>query len=103
MSTLENKFHEDMKNIYFEAKKELKYNASRFIQLVASEGGVKAAKKLISKSEGTHGFEVLCENKRLDLSVEALVSKPEYHDLFTSEERQACKDRLKDFGYEFDK
>lgn len=35
MSSLENKFHEEMNNIYFTAKKELKYNASRFVQLVA--------------------------------------------------------------------
>ena len=34
MSAIENKFHEDMKNIYFTAKKEIKYNASRFFQLV---------------------------------------------------------------------
>lgn len=100
MSTLENRFHEDMKNIYFTAKKELKYNASRFFQLVSREGGVKAAKQLISKSGGTYGFEVLWENKRLDLSVEALVLKPEYHELFTDDERQTCRNRLKEFGYE---
>ena len=101
MSILENKFHEEMNNIYFTAKKELKYNAARFIQLVSAEGGVKAAKKLISKSGGTYGFEVLWENKRLDLSVEALVLRPEYEALFTSEERETCKNRLKDFGYQF--
>ncbi|WP_010247762.1 hypothetical protein [Acetivibrio cellulolyticus] len=101
MSTLENKFHEEMNNIYFIAKKELKYNAARFIQLVSAEGGIKAAKKLISKSGGTYGFEVLWENKRLDLSVEALVLRPEYEALFTDEERETCKNRLIEFGYEF--
>lgn len=102
MSTLENRFHEDMKNIYFSAKKELKYNASRFFQLVSRDGGVKAAKQLISKSGGTYGFEVLWENKRLDLSVEALVLRPEYHELFTVEERETCMNRLKEFGYEIE-
>ncbi|MCT4660941.1 MAG: hypothetical protein N4A40_03695 [Tissierellales bacterium] len=100
MSTLENKFHEDMKDIYFIAKKELKYNASRFFQLVASEGGVKAAKQLISKSGSTYGFEVLWEHKRLDLSVEALVLRPEYKELFTDEERKICMNILTEFGYE---
>jgi len=100
MSTLENKFHEDMNNIYFIAKKELKYNASRFIQLVSREGGLKAAKQLISKSGGTYGFEVLWENNRLDLSVEALVLRHEYQELFTAEEREICRNRLKEFGYE---
>ena len=100
MSTLENKFHEDMNKIYFTAKKELKYNASRLFQLVSREGGVKAAKQLISKSGGTYGFEVLWENKRLDLSVEALVLRREYHELFTDDERETCRNRLKEFGYE---
>jgi len=100
MNVLEIKFTEDMNNIYHTAKKELKYIASRFILLVARDGGVKAAQKLISKSGGTYGFEVLWENKRLDLSVEALVLKPEYSELFTVEEREICKNRLKEFGYE---
>jgi hypothetical protein len=56
MKTLENKFREDMNSIHFTAKKELKYNASRFIQLVSREGGFKAAKQIISKSGGTMGI-----------------------------------------------
>ncbi len=91
-----------MNNIYITAKKELNYNASRFIQLVAREGGRKAAKQLISKSGNTYGFEVLWENKRLDLSVEALVLNPEFHELFTEEERAICRNRLKEFGFKFD-
>lgn len=102
MSTLENKFHEDMMNIYLTAKKELRYNASRFFQLVSRERGIKAAKQLISKSGGTYGFEVLWENKRLDLSVEALVLRPEYYELFTDVERETCRNRLLEFGYKFE-
>lgn len=89
-----------MKNIYFTAKKELGYNATRFMQLVAQKGGLQAAKQLISKEGGTYGFEVLWENNRLDLSVEALVLKDEYAELFTSAERDICRNRLKEFGYE---
>ena len=99
MGSLENKFHEEMLNIYITAKKELKYNASHFLQLLSYEGGVKAAKQLISKDDGTYGFLILWKNKRLDLSVETLVLKPEYHDLFTDIERERCGDRLKQYGY----
>lgn len=99
MSELESRFHEEMKNIYYAAKKEIGYNASRFIQIVSNEGGLKAAKKLITKNGGTYGFEVLWENKRLDLSVETLVLKPEYRELFTDEEIERCKSRLNDYGY----
>lgn len=88
LKLIENKFHDDMINIYFTAKKELGYNATRFIQLIFQVGGLQAAKQLITKRGGTYGFEVLCEYKRLDLSVEALVLRSEYEKLFTDEERK---------------
>jgi len=103
MNQLEIKFHEDMRDIYLTAKKELKYNASRFWQLVSEKGGVQAAKTLIAKDGGTYGFEVLWEHRRLDLSVEAHVLKPEYTDLFTNEERKLCRDRLIAFEFDVDK
>lgn len=49
------------------------------------------AKQLISKSGGTYGFEILWDNNRLDLSVEVLVLKSEYQELFTEEERKICR------------
>ena len=60
MSTLENKFHEDMNNIYFTAKKELKYNASRFIQLYQKKAGLKQQNNLSPRWR--HTVEVLWEN-----------------------------------------
>lgn len=100
MEWLEKKFNEDMQQIYIRAKKELRYNATRFIQLVSEKGGLQAAKQLIAKDGGTYGFEVLWENKRLDLSVEAHVLQPEYQELFSNEEIDMCRNRLKEFGYE---
>ncbi len=99
MSLLEKKFNSDMINIYVQAKKELGYNATRFMQLVSEKGGLTAAKQLVTKDGGTYGFEVLWENKRLDLSVEAHVLKPEYESLFTTEELEICRKRLSEFGY----
>ena len=99
MDQLEKKFNEDMKNIYLAAKRELKYNASRFWQLVCDKDGVQAARILIAKEGGTYGFEVLWEHKRLDLSVEALVLKPEYYSLFTDDERKMCKNRLEQYEF----
>jgi hypothetical protein len=99
MNQLEKNFNEDMKNIYLTAKKELKYNASRFWQLVCEKGGLQAAKILIAKDGGTDGFEILWEHGRLDLSVEAHVLKPEYAELFTNEEKVMCRERLESFGF----
>ena len=91
MTLLEKKFNADMHNIYIAAKKELGYNASRFMQLVSQKGGVQAAKQLIATDGGTYGFEILWEYKRLDLTVEAHVIKDEYKELFTEKEIDNCK------------
>ena len=81
------------------AKKECGYNASRFLQILGTKGGVAAAKQLINKPGGTDGFTTLWEHGRLDLSVEAHVLKLEYAELFTDEERRICQKRLEQFGY----
>lgn len=99
MKMLEHQLNTDMRNIYITVKKEIGYNATRFLQLLYEKGGLQAAKILISKEGGTYGFEVLREHKRLDLSVEAHVLKPEYRELFTDEERKMCRERLERFGY----
>jgi hypothetical protein len=96
---LEKQFHKDMVGIYERAKNECGYVATRFIQMVADKGGLATAKELIIKDDDTYGFERLYELKRLDLSVEALVLDNEYRSLFTSYEKQRCKDRLKKYGY----
>lgn len=103
MNEIEKKFNNDMLYIYTTAKKELGYNASRFIQLVSDKGGLNAAKQLISKEGGTYGFEVLWEKKRLDLSIEAFVLKPEYNELFSDEEKMTCKERLEKFDFDIKK
>ena len=81
------------------AKKECGYNASRFLQILGTKGGVAAAKQLINKPGGTDGFTTLWEHGRVDLSVEAHVLKLEYAELFTDEERRICRERLEQFGY----
>lgn len=90
-----------MKNIYFRAKNECRYVASKFLQVVAEIGGVEAARTLILRDGGTEGVAKLWELGRLDLSVEALVLKPEYRELFTDHEREACRNRLKEYNYKF--
>ncbi|GAB4273942.1 hypothetical protein [Thermincola ferriacetica] len=73
MNELERSFHKEMLNIYKRADEELGYRATRFLQMLSEKGGVATAIRLVSKPGGTEGFTVLWENKRLDLSVEALV------------------------------
>lgn len=101
MRDLSLQFHDSMIDIYVKAKKECKYNAARFLQVVTEKGGVEAARTLILKDGGTDGFAKLWELGRLDLSVEVLVLKDEYTQLFTDHEREECRNRLKKYNYKF--
>ena len=47
MTEIEKCFHNAMVNIYKTAKSECGYNATRFLQLVSTKGGLAAAKQLI--------------------------------------------------------
>jgi 5-methylcytosine-specific restriction enzyme A len=94
-------FHKDMLNIYSEAKK-VGYEASRFRTMVANQGGYGVAKKFIHNNSPSEGFVNLWERKRLDLTVEALILKEDYHSLFTEEERSIVRERLQEYGFAMD-
>lgn len=98
---LENLFHNDLINALTQAKEECGYNATRCMQMIARDGGLATAKRLIGNdsSQMTDGFIKMWENRRLELTIEFLVLKPEYEALFTEEERQVCRERLKNAGF----
>ena len=54
--------------------------------------------KLVTK-EATTGLEKLWEKGRLDLSVEAVMIKNEYRELFDSDVIKICEKKLKSCGY----
>ncbi|UZW12852.1 hypothetical protein OSC52_13440 [Clostridium pasteurianum] len=100
MADIERKFHTAMVDVYRKADKECGYRATRFLQMLGEKGGVKTAKELISKDGGTEDFLKLWQFGRLDLSIEALVQKDEFKNLFTDEELRMCKERLQKYGYD---
>lgn len=102
VNSLEKKFNRDLQDMILTCKRELGYNPSRFIQLASEIGYLQAARQVILKEGATYGFEILWENNRLDLSIEAYVLKPEYKLLFTEEEKRICRERLLEFGYKVD-
>ncbi|HBF8535342.1 TPA: hypothetical protein STY79_001035 [Clostridioides difficile] len=101
MNQIELDLYHDMVNIYKEADLQCNYKPTRFLQLINNKGALLAAKELINKEGVTEGFTRLWECKRLDLSLEVLVLKEKYKELFTDEEREICINRLKDYGYKF--
>jgi hypothetical protein len=92
-------FHEAMREVYRRAKRECNYSATRFLEMVSDKGGVATAKHLLCASDIQYGFAELWERRRLDLTVEAHVLKPEFESLFTPEERQEAYRRLAAHGY----
>ncbi|MXZ33033.1 MAG: hypothetical protein F4234_09205 [Gammaproteobacteria bacterium] len=94
---LESQFHEAMLDIYRRAKEEAGYNASLFLRMVVDQGGLQAARKLINSREPSSGYTRLFELDRLDLTVEAVVlQSSHFHPLFTEQELEVCKTRLRD-------
>ena len=90
----ERAFHRAMIAIYETAKRDAKYKAARFLQMVSEHGGVEAAHQLLRGSAASDGFTALYVAGRLDLTVEAHVLKPEFQDLFTDAERSVARSRL---------
>jgi hypothetical protein len=88
-----------MKDLYIRAKKEANYTAGYFLTMLSSYGGLGTAHRLLASSEVSTGFTTLFERGRLDLTVEALVVKPEFADLFSEDEVEAALERLRQLGY----
>src|ERR1700730_11487687 len=83
-------------------KKELRYNATRFNQMLEEHGGVETARRLINSADPSQGFGVLWESQRLELSVEALAMLPWYAPLFTAPELSLARRRLIDHRFDVD-
>lgn len=91
---LEQDFDAEMRQIHHRAKEEIGYNAMRFLQMLQKHGGVETARRLLP--EMSDGFVTLWEKRRLDLTVEYLVLQPRWDALFTDDERELARQRLRD-------
>lgn len=95
----EHQFHEAMLDIYHRAKAEAGYNATRFLSMVVEHGGLETARYLLHASTVSEGYSALWERKRLDLTVEAMILRPEWQALFSDVERRIAVNRLREYGY----
>lgn len=110
-SPLQKRFHDDMLDIFRLAGEATRkprpdgtfirgYWASYFLRGVRNHGGVPYAHRLLEAEGTTDGFARLTEEGRLDLTVEALVLRPEYKGLFPEHERQIAASRLAHAGFQ---
>ena len=99
MEVLTRTFEEELREKMIQAKKECKYNPTRFNQMLAQYGGVETARRLIASAQKTgnlsEGLSTLWSCGRLDLSMEESVCKPEYAALFSETEIMYCKNILR--------
>ena len=96
---LETKYQNELLNRVAIMKKELKYNPTRYVQLISTHGAVKATKMLLTKNENSYGFTELWGLKRLDLSCEATMLEEPFSSLFTEKEIEISKKKLSELGY----
>ena len=68
---------------------------------VAAEEALKTARRTLSGSRLSDGFNALQAKGRLDLSLEALVIDKRFTSLFTDEEANEALTRLLEAGYRF--
>lgn len=71
----------------------------RTLEAIETIGALKTAKRVLSRGRSSDGFTALAEQKRLDLSLEALVLLPAFGPLFTDEEANFCLDHLMQAGF----
>lgn len=75
------------------------YNPTRFLQMLEINGPVNTAIALVTGPNIHEGLSKLWEFKRLDLSVEAIICKEKYRQLFSEEVLKGAKKRLTELGY----
>lgn len=95
-------FHRAMLNGADLLKCEIGYNPTRFNQMVSENGGVAAAKALLSATspDASDGFTTLWMARRLDASVEAVALLPWYRHLFSDDELARAEYRLAEHGFD---
>ena len=92
------RFQQEMFRVYREVT-EFRYYPTYFLRMVNEQGGLAAAKQLLSGDAVSSGFTRLWKEQRLDLSVEAVVLQEPWRSLFTDEELAKARRRLEEVGY----
>lgn len=96
---LTKEFDRAMRGVYDRARTEAGYNATYFLGMLADHGGQETARRLLHSPAVSEGFTALWERGRLDLTVEAVVLKREFAELFTEDELELARRRLSEFGH----
>ena len=98
--SLEKQFEQEMLRIYEEEKSQIGRQANYFFQAISELGGFETARVLLEKPHPSEGFADLWKANRLDLTVEALVLREPWRQLFEDRHLAIAEKRLKDARYD---
>ncbi|MEG0295903.1 MAG: hypothetical protein RR620_04225 [Clostridium sp.] len=94
MEILEKKLQQEVIKNCEIAEKEYECKMTKFLETIDRFGIVRTAQEIFRKGRTSHGFNKLAEVKHLELTMEATIVKPQYAELFTDEEVNACYELL---------
>ena len=96
MGPVEQQLGRRMLMAYETAKRELGYNATRFLQMLSEQGGLATAQSLLRTPTPSNGFTRMWMEGRPELTVEYIALDPRFAELFTAEELATARERLGD-------
>ena len=99
METLEKKLQQEIIKSCEKAEKEYGCNMTRLLETINKFGIVRTAQEIIRKGRTSDCFRKLVEVGQIELTMEAIIAKVEYAELFTDEEVNACYELLCENGY----
>lgn len=99
MIALEKKLQQEVIKKCELAEKEYGCKMTKFLQTIERFGIVKTAQEILRKGRTSDCFNKLAEAGRLDLTMEAVIVKGEYAELFTDEQVNDCYELLCEKGY----
>ena len=94
MAEIEKKLQQEVLKGCKTAEKEYGCKMTRFIGTIERFGIVNTAKEIIRKGRTSDCFNKLAEKGHIELTMEAIIVKPQYQELFTDEEVNACFELL---------
>lgn len=94
MGALEKKLQDEVIKNCEKAEKEYGCKMTRFLETINRFGIVRTAQEIIRKGRTSDGFNKLAEVKKVGLTMEAVIVKPQYAELFTDEEVNYCYELL---------
>lgn len=100
---LENEFNVRIFETY-DLAKGIGYSARRYLQKIRKDGGIKSSKYWLNPKKkdqpASEGFKTLIKKGKLGISLEALVLRSPFNNLFTKEELDVARARLIKGGYD---